>query len=102
YLSGDDGYVKILMQLAKGIALTGQALRQARPDAMLVHVEDVGTARAATADLAEVAALSQAKRFLPLDLMCGKVGPDHPLYPWLVEHGATEAELGDLAARLPR
>jgi beta-glucosidase/6-phospho-beta-glucosidase/beta-galactosidase len=102
YLSGDDGYVKILLQLARGIALTGQALRQARADAVLVHVEDVGTERAATPDLAEAAAHAQARRLLPLDLMCGQVGPDHPLFPWLLEHGATEAELGELAARLPR
>jgi beta-glucosidase len=102
YLSGDDGYVKVLLALTKGIALTAEALRAARPDVALVHVEDVGVERAGAADLADVAARAQERRLLPLDLACGRVVEGHPLFPWLLEHGASGAELHDLAARLPR
>lgn len=102
YLSGDDGYVKVLLALTRGIAATADAIRAARSDAVLVHVEDIGLERAATDDLADVASLAQERRLLPLDLACGRVVAGHPMVPWLVEHGATEAELHDLAARLPR
>ena len=102
YLAGDDGYVKVLLSLAKGIAGTAQALRAARPDAVLVHVEDVGLERAAGAGEAGEAAEAQDRRLLPLDLACGRVVPGHPRYDWLIEHGATEAELNHLAVAAPR
>jgi beta-glucosidase len=102
YLSGDDGFVKILLALAKGIGLTAEALRAARPDAVLVHVEDVGLERALTPALAQLAALAQDRRLLPLDLVCGRIVPGHPGYDWLREHGATEAELDELSSSAPR
>ena len=102
YLSGDDGYVKVLLALARGMSETAEALRASRPDTILVHVEDVGLERASTPDLAGHAALEQEKRLLPLDLACGRVVADHPLYPWFLEHGATESEMHHLAARMPR
>lgn len=97
YLSGDDGYVKVLLSLCKGMVATAEALRAARPDAVLVHVEDIGLERAGSPDLIEAAAMAQARRLLPLDLACGRVTPGHFLYPWLLEHGASEPELSDLA-----
>ena len=102
YLSGDDGYVKVLLALARGMSETAEALRASRPDTILVHVEDMGLERAGTPDLAGIAAMEQVRRLLPLDLACGKVVADHPLYPWFLEHGATESEMHHLAARMPR
>jgi beta-glucosidase/6-phospho-beta-glucosidase/beta-galactosidase len=101
YLSGDDGYIKVLLSLARAIARTAQALRAARKDVVLVHVEDVGIERPATPEMADAAALAQQRRLMPLDLMCGMVRADHPLYPWLIEHGAGEAELHELAGSMP-
>jgi len=62
----------------------------------------VGLERASNPDLARHADLQRQKRLLPLDLACGRVVADHPLYPWFLEHGATEPELHHLAARMPR
>ncbi len=84
------------------MARTSEALRAARPDAVLVHVEDVGIEFAASTDLVDLAAASQARRLLPLDLACGLVDPAHPFHDWLLGHGATEFELHELAARAPR
>ncbi len=102
YLRGDDGYVKVLLSLAAGMNLTAAALRSARPDAVLVHVEDVGLEVAGRPDLVPTAAEAQQRRLLPMDLACGKVLPGHPCFPWLLEHGSTEAELLKLAAGAPR
>jgi len=102
YLRGDDGFVKVLLALVRGLAETAEALRAAQPEAVLVHVEDVGIEFAASADLLDLAAASQARRFLPLDLACGLVGPDHPSHGWLLANGATEFELRELVARSPR
>src|SRR3954470_12951646 len=76
YLSGDDGYVKVLLALARGMARTAEAIRARRPDAVLVHVEDVGLERVGTPDLADLAAAAQGRRLLPLDLACGKIVED--------------------------
>lgn len=101
YLSGDDGYVKVLLSLVKGMNRTAEALRAVRADTVLIHVEDVGLERASDAGLAEVAAAAQTRRLLPLDLACGRVVPDHPAFGWLLEHGATEPELLGLAGTAP-
>ena len=53
-------------------------------------------------DLADAAAVAQARRLLPLDLACGQVRPEHAAHEWLIEHGATEAELDELAAQRRR
>jgi beta-glucosidase len=102
YLSGDDGYVKVLLSLAQGICRTAEALRAARPDAVLVHVEDIGLETADHPDLNPAAAAAQARRLLPLDLVCGRVLPGHSSFEWLVELGCTATELLDLAASAPR
>ena len=101
YLSGVDGYLKVLLALAEGMIRTAEVLRAARPDAMLVHVEDVGVEYADSPATAELAAAAQIDRLLPLDLACGKVGPSHPRYDWLIEHGADAGRLDYLASNAP-
>ena len=98
YLRGDTGYVRVLLQVVRGVLATCAALRAADPDAMLVHVEASGLSRAARADLAAVAADEQDRSFLPYDLILGKVGPEHALFTWLVRSGAAPDELAAIAA----
>lgn len=102
YLAGDDGYVKVLLALMRGMNRTAEAVRSACPDAVLVHVEDVGLEQPGVGDLVEAAAQAQERRLLPLDLACGRVVPGHPRFAWLLEQGATEAELEELADSAPR
>ncbi len=101
YLTGDDGWLKVLLSLVKGIALTAEALKSARPDCVLVHVEDVGLERADDPDLEEVGRSAQERRLLPLDLACGRVRPGHSAYETLIGLGATEADLDFLAHHAP-
>jgi beta-glucosidase/6-phospho-beta-glucosidase/beta-galactosidase len=97
YLRSDGGYVRILLQVVRGVEATAAALRAAQPDAVLVHVEASGLSRAARADLDSIAAEEQHRTYLPLDLVFGRVDPGHPLFPWLVRSGASPDELGAIA-----
>jgi hypothetical protein len=93
--------VKVLLSLAEGMIRTAAALRAARPDTMLVHVEDVGIEYPDTPATAEAAATAQLDRLLPLDLACGMIDPSHPRFAWLVEHGADAGKLDYLSSRAP-
>jgi beta-glucosidase/6-phospho-beta-glucosidase/beta-galactosidase len=99
YLRGTGGFVRIMLQLVKGIILTVETLKSIRPDAMMVHVDATGLSRAALPELAALAQEDQLRGYLCYDLLTGRVTPDHPLFPWLVRHGASVTELAQIAAR---
>jgi beta-glucosidase len=93
YLAGEDGFVKVLLALARGIQLTTQALRAAQPDACLVQVEALGHFWSHDPALAaEVAAVNE-RQYLAFDLCTGRVDDTHPLHLYLRRHGVSEAEL---------
>lgn len=99
YLRGDSGYIRVMLQLVKGIQLSVSAIRKLDPKAVLVHVEATGLSRAAREDL-EVLAVDDCHRgYLCYDLLTGRVGPEHALYLWLVRNGASPDELKDIAKR---
>jgi beta-glucosidase len=98
YMRNERGYVTILLQVLDGIQRTAAALRAADPGAVLVHVEASGLSRAAREDLHAVAREEQARTFLPYDLLTGGVTSDHPLFAWLVRHGASPDRLLTMAA----
>jgi beta-glucosidase len=93
YLRGDQGYIRVVLQLVKGILKTVAALRRADPQALLVHVEASGLSRAAREELQALAVEEQRRGFLCYDLLTGQVTPDHPLFPWLVRNGARVDDL---------
>lgn len=99
YLRGDGGYVRVMMQLARGIVNTVEAIRAIDPGAVMVHVEAAGLSRAARDDLRALAIEDQRRSYLCYDLITGRVTPDHPLYTWLLRHGAGPDSLAELARR---
>lgn len=97
YLRGDSGYVRVMLQLAKGILQSVAAIRKLDPEAVLVHVEATGLSRAARADLEILATDDNHRGYLCYDLLTGRVDPEHPLYLWLIRSGASPDELRELA-----
>lgn len=97
YLRGDAGYIRIMLQLVKGILRTVAALKEVDPGAVMVHVEATGLARAARADLQILAVEDQRRGFLAYDLLTGRLTPDHPLFTWLLRNGAGPDELAAVA-----
>lgn len=97
YLRGDTGYIRILLQIARGIVQTSAALREADPKGVLVFVEATGLSRTAHVELEPLAVEDQNRAYICFDLITGRVRKDHPLYTWLLRNGATPAVLEELA-----
>jgi beta-glucosidase len=99
YLRGDRGYLRVLVNVVKGILLSAEALKTVDPEVVLVHVEASGMSRAAREDLEPLVAEEHARAFLTYDLLAGLVTPEHDLFTWLVRHGATPDDLAWIAGR---
>jgi beta-glucosidase/6-phospho-beta-glucosidase/beta-galactosidase len=99
YLIGADGYVKVQMQIARGMVLAAEAIRAADPDAVLVQVEALGWLWTADERLAGVVERAQEHNYLAFDLFTGRVGHDHPMRSFLLDNGVAERELDWLAGR---
>jgi dTDP-4-dehydrorhamnose reductase len=63
-----------------------------RPDAKLVQTEDLGKAFG-TPLLSYQAELENERRWLSLDLLCGRVDPHHPWHEILISSGIRQEEL---------
>jgi beta-glucosidase len=99
YLEGADGYVKVLMQIARGMVLTAAAVREARPDAVLVQVEALGLMWSHNPDLQDLVERSRAHFYLAFDLFTGRVDEEHLLWSFLNCHGVTDEDLAWLRER---
>lgn len=99
YLRGDRGYLRIMLQLAKGIIETVEAIKEIDPRAIMVHVEATGLTRTVRDDLTALALEEQHRGYICYDLITGKITHDHPLFPWLVRSGASPDDLAQLARR---
>jgi len=99
YLKEDSGYVRILLQIVRGVLNTVEGLKQIDPGFIIVQVEATGLSRAIRHDLEPLAIEQQRRGYLYYDLITGSVKPAHPLYGWLLSCGATASELEEIAAR---
>lgn len=98
YLKGDRGYLKIMLQLARGIVRTVNAIKEIDPNSVMIHVEATGLTRAVREDL-NVIALEETRRgFICYDLITGRMTPDHPLFSWFMRSGVTSDNLKEIAA----
>lgn len=102
YLRGDAGYIRIMLQLVRGILRTVAAIKEVDPQAVMVHVEATGISRAMNDDLLALATEDQHRGYLSYDLLTGQVRAGHPLFPWLLRHGATPGELAAIAQQAIR
>jgi beta-glucosidase/6-phospho-beta-glucosidase/beta-galactosidase len=98
YLTGESGYLRVLLPIARGIQLSAQAIRAADPDAVLVAVEAMGWCRPAVPEAQPAANRRNQHELLAWDLVRGAVDAAHPLYTELLTNGASEIELAWLRA----
>lgn len=74
------------------------AIRTVIPHARLVQTEDIGKVFS-TPELAYQAEFENDRRWLSLDLLCGAVRPDHPLWHFLAWAGIDAEQLAPFANR---
>lgn len=96
YLKGERGYIKLMMQLAKGIVRTVNAIREIQPDSIMVHVEATGLTRTIRDDLVSLAREEKHRGYLCYDLISGNLPHDHLLFSWLVRNGASPDDIDEL------
>ncbi len=98
YPHGRDtgSFLRALVTQVRATALAMRAIRERAPGARLVQTEDVGSV-ASTPSLRYQADYENARRWLSLDLLFGRVDPAHPFFEDFVEAGVDERVLRELA-----
>ncbi|HEY9697434.1 MAG TPA: family 1 glycosylhydrolase [Trichocoleus sp.] len=88
----DRTFLRALINQCRAVGLSMEAIRQINPQAKLVQTEDLGKIFS-TPLLAYQAAFENDRRWLSLDLLCGRVDRSHPLWDYLRRADISEAEL---------
>lgn len=96
-LTGWQGWTTVAVPIAEGMVRAARAIRRADPDALIVHVEAATQVHTTDDHHTDHVALLRDIGWLPTDLTMGTVDHHHPMHGWLLEHGATEAQLEWLA-----
>ncbi|MFO0950740.1 MAG: hypothetical protein U0835_06210 [Isosphaeraceae bacterium] len=89
----DPTFVRCLLNQCRAVVLSMRAVREVRPEALLVQTDDLGQTHAPR-PLRYQADFENERRWLSWDLLCGRVDRGHPLYGYLSDSGACEDELG--------
>jgi len=85
-------FLRTLVHQLRGTQLAMQAIREVNSSAKLVQTEDLGFTRS-TFKLRYQADFDNLRRWLSLDLLCGRVDSRHELWDYLLEHGLRERDL---------
>lgn len=98
YLTGDEGYTRVMLSIAAGVQATAHVLRDVDPECTLVAVEAMHLYRARSKEAEPEADFAFYKDVICWDLARGAVDENHPLYAWLKSNGATDEQLEELRA----
>jgi beta-glucosidase/6-phospho-beta-glucosidase/beta-galactosidase len=91
--SSDEDFVAMSIRVAKAMCLGTEALKRKNKGIQLVHADTAEHHRAADRRTASWVEHVNARRFLILDLILGRLGEGHPLYPYMLRHGAADRDL---------
>ena len=85
----DRSFVNMVMNQAKGIVLSMQAIREVNPNAKLLLTEDLAKVYS-TKRMQYQAKFENKRRWLVFDLLCGRFTEEHPLWKYFIKY--TDAE----------
>ncbi|HEY0026277.1 MAG TPA: family 1 glycosylhydrolase [Allosphingosinicella sp.] len=88
----NPSFLRALVNQCRAVLESMRAIRRHVPDARLIQTEDLGKVYS-TRPLAYQARFENERRWLSLDLLCGRVGPDHPLLRMLLGAGIRWQEI---------
>lgn len=89
-------FLRAVMNQCTATRLAMARIRRIIPEARLLQTEDFGKTFS-TPMLREQAEHENDRRWLSLDLLCGRVDPHHPLHHFLTEAGVDPSEIEALA-----
>lgn len=85
-------FLRALIQQCQGVVLAMRAIRRINPNAKLVQTEDLGKVFS-TSSLTDQADYENHRRWISLDLLCGRVDRNHPMHEELLAHGIAQSAL---------
>jgi dTDP-4-dehydrorhamnose reductase len=88
----DDAFLRALLVQCRATVLAMQAIRAVNPQARLIQTDDLGKSYG-TAPMHKLRDFYNARRWLAWDLLCGRVGPDYHLWPYLTSTGIAPADI---------
>jgi beta-glucosidase/6-phospho-beta-glucosidase/beta-galactosidase len=97
-LSGHGNFVPMIVTVCRTISEAALMLGAQVDGFEFVHVDSCERHLALDEESLAHAWFENERRFLVLDLILGRVDEDHPLYGYLIEHGADPAALAWLEA----
>jgi dTDP-4-dehydrorhamnose reductase len=89
----DRTFARSLLNQCRAVALAMRAIRRINPGAQLIQTDDLGKTWS-TPTLRYQACLENERRWLSFDLLCGRITPEHPMWPVLRAMDVAEDELG--------
>ena len=93
----DEGaFLRAVVNQCRAALLSMRAIRARAPQARFLHTEDLGRVFS-TPPLAEQARYENSRRWLSLDLLCGRLGRDHAWRAHVESHGVAPDHLDELA-----
>lgn len=103
FLRGDRNAALAIKNVTEGVCRAMDAVRRVRPDARMMLPDTCEYFHSVGGAFQEEAAFRNVRRYLVHDLYQGLVGPDHPMWEYLVRNGVAERDLdwfGEHPARL--
>jgi dTDP-4-dehydrorhamnose reductase len=91
-----SAFIRALVNECKGTLEAMRAIRRIIPDAQLVQTEDLGKCYS-TAPLRYQAKFENERRWLSLDLLCGRIDPSHSQHRLLIGAGIGWDEIAQFA-----
>jgi dTDP-4-dehydrorhamnose reductase len=89
----DDGvFIQALLNQCRAIVLSMRAIRETNPNAKLIQTDDLSKTYS-TPEMSELADFYNERRWLSWDLLCGKVGPNHSLWKYLIGAGTDPSQI---------
>jgi dTDP-4-dehydrorhamnose reductase len=93
-----ESFARAMLIQSRAIIEAMSAIREVTPHARLIHTEDFSVVRS-TPRLTYQAGFENLRRWLGVDLLCGRVDAKHPLFLHLLELGLAEDELSEIRER---
>jgi beta-glucosidase/6-phospho-beta-glucosidase/beta-galactosidase len=98
YLTGEEGFTRLILQLVDGQQRTMARLRELVPESTLVAVEALTWHYSDDPNLQPTLDDWHDFRFISYDLVTGALTDRQPAYAYLLRHGASESQIADLLA----